>query len=147
MTWGHMSRLSSHACGAFVSFLTNVTTFLTKQFSRLNYRHTPETHSVRPIQEKSLRIRWLLCFVQSSIIFFNLRQMNSSRTYRSEESTCVSRFWDIRYPIESPFDILSSNQICQPQVSILYNIFLHISFFLKENILYKRTNCRYVKDR
>jgi len=48
-----MSRSLSHACGAFVSFLMNVTVFLTKQFFRLNYCHTSETHSVLNTRAKS----------------------------------------------------------------------------------------------
>lgn len=53
MTLENMSRSLSHACGAFVSFLTNVTVFLTKQFSRLNY-HASETHSVSNTRGKSM---------------------------------------------------------------------------------------------
>lgn len=129
MTLGNMSRSLSHTCSAFVSFLMNVTVFLTKQFFRLNYCHTSETHSVLNTRAKSMYS--LIAVLRTK--FDNIFQFTSNEFFayvsKRRKRTCVPHFWDIWYSIK-PFDILPLNQICQPQVSILYKILLHI-----ENVL------------
>lgn len=76
--------------------------------------------------------------------------MNSLRTYRSEESTCVPLGYPISYRVAIRYPAVESDvsaagfDITSDTFAYIESVF--IFSFLETNILYKRTNCRYVSE-
>lgn len=98
-----MSRLSSRSRSALVSFLTNVTAFLTKQFSRLNYtRHTSDKR-VRPTRRKKFTYS-LIAVLRTKLD--NIFQFTSNEFFAhvSKRRKHV-RFAFLGYPISSRHSI------------------------------------------